>query len=124
MMNGYLRYKGIKVLHHILSHPTTKVHLNQLARDLAISPASVKTHCDLLEKEGLLKAERVGNARLFSLDNDSPYTKQLKKTHVLLELKEEGVEKTCKGCLAVALVGSRAKGEHDETSDTDLLRIT
>src|SRR6056297_3065029 len=110
MLTEYLRYKGIKVLRRFLDHPTTKVHLNQLARDLAISPASAKTHCDLLEKEGLLKTERVGNAKLFSLDNDSPYAKQLKKTHALLELKEHGVENTFQGCLAVALIGSRAKG--------------
>ena len=58
------RCLGFKVMEFFLTHPSVEIHLNELARRLEISPASVKTHCDELSKDKIIFERQTGNLGL------------------------------------------------------------
>ena len=64
-------FVGFRVLEWFLVHPSGEVHLNELARELEISPASAKEYCDRLAEDGLISERAMGNLRLFRLNPHS-----------------------------------------------------
>lgn len=122
MIAEFEKYVGFRILKFFLFNPKTQIHLKGVVRRLKISPSATKFYCDLFSRGGLFNVARSGNLRIFSLNNESVYVKELKKVFALLEFKECGIERmTKKGSLAV--YGSYASGEFDEKSDLDILVI-
>lgn len=110
-----------------LAHPSSRVHLKEVVRTLRISPRTAFIYLKTLEKDGILKKERVGNLTIFSLNNEPPAVRGLKKAHFLLVLNELGLtrallEKT-PSIISLALYGSYADGSYDERSDIDFLIV-
>lgn len=123
MLSEFNKFAGFKVLNYFLFNPKIEIHLKGLARYLKISPNTAKHYCDFFVKEGILNVVNKGNLRIFSLDNKSSYVKELKKTIVLLYLKDCGIEKIANKSMSFALYGSYASGEFTDESDLDILII-
>lgn len=117
-------FAGITVLCWFLEHPTKKLHLKELCRELDLGPLTVKTYCDEFFKIGWLMEERRANLRILWLNNESFVIKSMKRAYSLEKLRREKIEKIAgDGIISLALYGSHASGEYDERSDVDLLSI-
>ncbi|MGV8175674.1 MAG: nucleotidyltransferase domain-containing protein [Methanothrix sp.] len=114
---------GFRVLEFFLTHPSEEIHLNELARRLEISPASVKTHCDQLLKEEMILEKQTGNLRLFRLNGEDFAVRAMMRAYHMLLLKSLGIEEIAKDCISLAVYGSMASGKLDERSDMDILVI-
>jgi len=123
MLQEFEKFVGFRVLAWFLTHPTGEIHINKLARELGVSPGSVKSYADAFERDGLLTVTRLGTARLLSLDNDSFAARELKRACMALLLIRAGIEEIAPESIAVAIYGSTAAGTFDEQSDIDILII-
>jgi len=123
MFREFETFVGFRVLAWFLTHPTGEIHINKLAREIGVSPASVKAYADAFERDGLITVTRLGTARLLSLDNDSFAVRELKRACMALLLARSGIEDLAPESIAVAVYGSTAAGTFDERSDIDILII-
>ncbi len=123
MLREFEKFVGFRVLAWFLTHPTGEIHINKLAREIGVSPGSVKSYADAFEQDGLLTVTQLGTARLLSLDNDSLAARELKRVCMVLILIRAGIEEIAPGSIAVAVYGSTASGTFDEQSDIDILVI-
>lgn len=123
MFREFEKFVGFRVLAWFLTHPTGEIHINKLAREIGVSPASVKAYADAFERDGLITVTRLGTARLLSLDNDSFAVRELKRACMALLLARAGIEDLAPESIAVAVYGSTAAGTFDERSDIDILII-
>ena len=123
MFREFEKFVGFRVLAWFLTHPTGEIHINKLAREIGVSPGSVKSYADAFERDGLLTVTRLGTARLLSLDNDSFAARELKRVCMALLLIRAGIEEIAPESIAVAIYGSTAAGTFDEQSDIDILII-
>jgi predicted nucleotidyltransferase len=121
MLREFEKFVGFRVLAWFLTHPTGEIHINKLAREIGVSPGSVKSYADAFERDGLLTVTRLGTARLLSLDNDSFAVRELKRAGMVLLLVRAGIEELAPESTAVAIYGSTAAGTFDEQSDIDIL---
>jgi uncharacterized protein len=123
MLSEFRKFVGCKILEYFLRYPTTKRYINELAKELSISPRSVKIYCDLLEKDAILTKEVVGNVHLFSTNNNHYRVKEMKRAYIATLLAENDTEAILDDCISFAVYGSHASGTYDEHSDLDLLVI-
>jgi DNA-binding transcriptional ArsR family regulator len=126
MLREFRKFKGWVVLEFFLTHPSIKIHFKELTRKLGVSPRTALIYLKTFKNDKILTEEKVGNLTIFSLNNDSPSARALKKTHFLLTLNELGFPDAFKenmGVVSFALYGSYADGSHDEKSDIDFLVI-
>jgi predicted nucleotidyltransferase len=121
MIKEFQKFVGNRVLGWFLMHPTTKPGINQLARELSVSPGSVKNYVDLFVQEGFLETSRVGTTRLLSLNNDDSIVQEMKRVCMMLLLREAGITGIAKNSISLVLYGSVATGTFDEKSDIDIL---
>ena len=122
-MDWLNKFVGFRVLEFFLTHPSSEIHLNELARNLDIARGSAKSYCDILVDEGLIQQSSKGNLRLFRLNRDDFAVKDVMRAYYLLKLKHLDIEHLAVGCTSLAIYGSFAKGDIDERSDLDLLVI-
>ena len=127
MLLEFRKFKGWVVLEFFLTHPSTKIHFKELVRTLKVSPRTAQIYLKTFEDDGILAKERVGNLTIFSLSNELPLVRELKKAHFLLALNEIGfLEHFLEwnpGTVSLVLYGSYADGTYDEKSDIDFLVI-
>jgi hypothetical protein len=123
MIGEFRKFVGNRILAWFLTHPTTTLGINPLARELGISPGSMKRYADLLEENGLITVTRAGTAHLLSLNNDDLIVRELKRSCMALLLREAGISGIAPSCISLAVYGSVATGTHDERSDIDVLVI-
>ncbi len=123
MLREFKTFVGFRVLAWFLTHPTGEIHINKLAREIGVSPGSVKLYADAFERDGLITTTRLGTARLLSLGNDSFAVRELKRACMILLLARAGIEDLAPESIAVAIYGSTAAGTFDEQSDIDILVI-
>ena len=123
MIAEYGKFAGNRILDWLLMHPTTPVSINELARILSVSPATVLRYLTLLEKNTLIIRKPVGTAHIITLNGESPLVLPLKKSVALLRLWEAGIQNIAPNAISVAVYGSIASGAFDEKSDIDILVI-
>lgn len=123
MINEFSKFVGNKILRWFLFHPTASVNINELARELEVSPGSVKRFADLLCREHIVDMKKIGTAHMFTLNNSSHVVKELKKTLMVMKLWEEKIEELAPNAISLAVYGSTASGNFDEKSDIDILVI-
>jgi predicted nucleotidyltransferase len=121
MMNEFNTFVGNRMLGWFLAHPTKRPHINQLARELGISPASVKRYADLFVRDGILTEASAGTARLLSLDNDTVMVKEMKRLYMVILLLEAGITGIARTAISLVMYGSASAGTFDEQSDIDIL---
>ncbi|AKB14853.1 MAG: nucleotidyltransferase domain-containing protein [Methanosarcina thermophila] len=123
MIDEFNKFVGNKILGWFLSHPTSSVNINELSRELEVSPGSVKRFTDLFHREQLVDMKKIGTAHMFTLNNSSYIARELKKTFMVLKLWEGKLEELAPKAISLAVYGSMASGSFDEKSDIDVLVI-
>ena len=123
MIGEFRKFAGNKILEWLLMHPTTPVSINELARTLLVSPATVLKYITLLEQSGMVSRKTAGTAHQILMNRECPLVSPLKKTASLILLWDAGVLMIAPGAVSVAVYGSTASGESDERSDIDILVI-
>jgi Mn-dependent DtxR family transcriptional regulator len=86
MLREFEKFVGFRVLARFLTHPTGEIHINKFARELGVSPGSVKSYADVFKRDGLLTVTQLGTTRLLSLDNHSFAVRELKRVSMALLL--------------------------------------
>jgi len=114
------------LLVRFFARPGLERHVRELARETGWSPTIIGRELNSLERAGILRSERLGNLRRYSVDTDSPVATEIRS----LVQKTIGVE----GRLRLALrgvpgieeafvYGSYARGDERATSDLDLMLV-
>ena len=127
MLPEWRRFVGWKILEHFLAHPSGEFYIKELARTLAVSPASVHSYCGQYVNDGILRSEKKANAKMMRLDNDSPLARAIKRMYAMASLWEAGLA-TALGAspeaISFALYGSFASGDYDDRSDADIIAVS
>lgn len=122
----FSKYAEWRVLRFVLE-TTSPVYVGEASRKAKVSKGTASKSLNFLEKAGLAKSEKVGNLRMFQLE-DSALVRQLK---VLVALAKIGELKLAErftdedpSIASLVLYGSFADGTYDKKSDLDLLVIS
>lgn len=101
--------------------------MRELERLLKIPIGSVRRELIILERDGIVKSEKVGNLKFYSLDKENPFYQSLKdiviKTVGIPNLLENYLSAD-KNIVLCFIYGSYAKGNFQAESDIDLFIIT
>jgi len=115
-----------EILRTFFARPGIVRHVRELARELGWSATIVGQELDRLERTGILTSERVGRARRYRVDDQSPIASEIRS----LVQKTIGVEARIRDAIAdlpgieeAFLYGSYARGDDRATSDLDLFVI-
>jgi predicted nucleotidyltransferase len=124
---------GIKKIMHVFYEARNeKIHLRELARLTSMEGQTISRHLDVLEKNKILKSERLGNLKQYSLlNNQEVYTIltmfDAEKTNKLPLLRKNAINTFIKSLdelpVFIVVFGSTAKSTYKETSDIDVLLV-
>jgi predicted nucleotidyltransferase/DNA-binding transcriptional ArsR family regulator len=92
MIPEFNTFAGNKILQWLLTNPDSRFHINELARELGISPSTVLRYANVFQEAGIVTIEKTGTAHQIILKNEKPVVKELKKCAILLLLNEYGIE--------------------------------
>ncbi|MBS3166259.1 nucleotidyltransferase domain-containing protein [Candidatus Woesearchaeota archaeon] len=121
-----------KILKLFYTDKTAKLHLREIARKAKLYQPSTTTFLKSLEKDGILKSEKDGNQKKYSLKlNNNTYgifgLFDLERFNILPSIRRNTInyfiEHLRKKPLIVFVFGSTAKGTFKDNSDVDLLII-
>ena len=115
-----------RVLAYFYVHPTTEIHLRELARTLQISLPAVLRARKALERERLLSTRKEGPLILLRASTTHPRFGRLKRADNLVRIYESGiVDALMERCnpAAIVLFGSYSRGDDTERSDIDIAII-
>jgi predicted nucleotidyltransferase len=115
-----------EILRTFFARPGIVRHVRELARELSWSATIVGQELDRLERTGILTSERIGRARRYRVDEQSPIATEIRS----LVRKTIGVEARIRDAIVdlpgieeAFLYGSYARGDDRATSDLDLFVI-
>ncbi|PZR64015.1 MAG: hypothetical protein DLM71_04040 [Chloroflexi bacterium] len=115
-----------QILRTFFARPGIVRHVRELARELGWSATIVGQELDRLERTGILTSERIGRARRYRIDEQSPIASEIRS----LVQKTIGIEARIRDTIAdlpgideAFLYGSYARGDERSTSDLDLFVI-
>lgn len=115
-----------QILQTFFARPQVERHVRELARELDWSPTIVGRELGKLEGAGILRSERIGTARRYSVDHASPIASEIRA----IVQKTIGIEARLKEAIAglvgveeAFLYGSYAAGTDRSSSDLDLFVV-
>ncbi len=115
-----------EILRTYFARPGIVRHVRELARELGWSATIVGQELDRLQRTGILTSERIGRARRYRVDDQSPIASEIRS----LVQKTIGIEARIREAIAdlpgvedAFLYGSYARGDDRATSDLDLFVI-
>jgi len=116
----------VKLMTLFLLNPEKRFYLREIARKTEENVNSVRRELKNLEETGLLKSERAGNLKYYSVNTEMPIYPELRdmflKTEGVAGILRENLQKL--GEIEAAFIyGSFARGEGREGSDVDLLIV-
>lgn len=122
-----------KIFSFFYANKEAKIHLRGLSREVGLQGQSIVRYLVQLEKENLLKSEKDGNQKKYSIrHNKSVYALftlfNIKQFEKLPEIRKNAItyylnQLSEKPAYAI-LFGSTAKENYGESSDIDILIIT
>jgi len=128
MLESFNKYIDLKVLGFFLANPKTSINVNELARQLKVSPTSVNHAAKLFHDKGYLTKDEKGLAHYYRLDLSNPVVISLKKAYgidlILSSGPQEAFINADENIISLALYGSYAGGDYEEDSDVDFLVVT
>ncbi|MDG6224730.1 MAG: nucleotidyltransferase domain-containing protein [Candidatus Thermoplasmatota archaeon] len=128
MIQLYQNINTIKVLSRLIEDPYEGFYLREIARNLEMSPMTVKRCLDILVKDDLVVKYAEKNHTLFRANLDDMTLRYLKISYNLAKVKERGIVQRLiqenEGIISIVLYGSYASGKNDRKSDIDLLVIS
>lgn len=108
---------------HFFINPTSKLRVRQIERELKLPLPSIIRYCKELEKEGVLKREKISEIYVYSADRASKrylIEKRLFNFKLIFECGLVDYMINEYSNPVIILFGSYAKGEDIENSDIDL----
>lgn len=120
---------NIKVLRHLALHKNWQFNITELARDLSVNKGILSRLIEDLEKENLIKITRKGKIKLFSINKDNLFIKDIiislfeKEADFPKKILKNLVNKLKNKVESILLYGSFAKGTAKLSSDIDVLII-
>lgn len=120
---------NIKVLRHLAMHKDWQFNITELARDISINKGILSRLIENLENENLIKITRKGKIKLFSINKDNLFIKDIiislfeKEADFPKNILENLVKKLRDKVESIILYGSFAKGTAKLSSDIDVLII-
>ncbi len=122
-----------KILHLFYTNKSAKLHLREIARKAKLHEPSTTTFLKSLDKDGILKSEKDGNQKKYSLKlNYKTYSVfelfDLEKLSALPSIRKNAIkyfiEHLKEKPLIAFVFGSTAKGVFKDDSDIDILLIS
>jgi len=115
-----------KILSHFFLNPADSLYVNELSKRFDLDKRNVVKKLREFEKEGILRSEKRGNLKLYSINSKHPlydeYRKIILKTVGFENQLREAIEKI-DGIKELIIYGSYAKNKMDTHSDIDLLAV-
>jgi predicted nucleotidyltransferase len=116
----------VKMLSHFFLHPGESAYVRELAGSLGESPGTVTRELTNLQEAGVLRSEKIGNQRHYSLDATCPILEDLRSMFLKTTAAGDGLRKALAGLdgVEVAFIyGSFARGDAHGNSDIDLMVV-
>ena len=124
MFSEWKKFMGWVTIEYFMKNPNSKIHIKGLSKKLKISPGTSYIYLKEYEKSGVLRKETAGNVHLYSLDNENPLVKAMKRAYIVSQIMQSGfLEEIRTYALAAALYGSSSSGDYTESSDIDIIVI-
>ena len=118
---------SMKIMQYFFDNPYEKIHLRELSRKANISIYSTKKIADKLVYQKILIEIKQGNQRIFQVNIENQFFKQIKKAYSIKKILESNIieclEEKIPAISSITLYGSTAQGKDDKKSDIDLLII-
>ena len=127
--NIFGKKNNIKVLRHLAMHKDWQFNITELARDISVNKGILSKLVESLEKENIIKVSRKGKIKLFSINKDNQFIKDLvinlfeKEKNFQEEILRPLVKKIGNKAISIILYGSFASGKARLSSDIDVLVI-
>ena len=123
-----LNEKYQKVLYWFFSFPRRRFSLTNISKELKISKTNANIIINKLNKENLIKIEKIGKSWVIYLNNDYSYLYKTKIGYNLMMIQKmlydseiiEEIHKIEPNYLSLILFGSYRKGDDNEESDIDI----
>lgn len=115
-----------KILNYFFLNPEESLYINELSRRLGLDKRNLVRKLRQLEQFGILKSEKKGNLRLYSIDQKFPLYKEYKKIvfkTIGVEEKPKQIMKDIPGIKEAYIYGSYAQDKMDVHSDLDIIVI-
>jgi DNA-binding transcriptional ArsR family regulator len=115
-----------KILNYFFLNPEESLYVNELSRRLSLDKRNLVRKLRQLEQFGILKSEKKGNLRLYSINQKFPLYKEYKKIvfkTIGVEEKLKQIMKDIPGIKEAYIYGSYAQDKMDVHSDLDLIAI-
>lgn len=116
-----------RLLRWLFGLPDRSFHLNELLRLTQLGSASLQQELKLLTASGLVRAERVGNLRLFQANPNSPVFSELvsltRKTVGVQALLSQALSPIKPKLIKAWIYGSVAQQTDTATSDIDIMLV-
>lgn len=111
------------VLTKFLEFPSKSFQIRELSRILELAPTSIKLHLDSLEKQELIKKEKVGVYQAYKSNINEKYN-FFKRLNNLILIKDSKLIEHLNDAFEypenITLFGSFSFGEDNENSDIDI----
>ena len=108
--------KRVRILDHLLKHPSEPINMNRLAKKLGMSAGLIHKYVTILREEGIVS----GNLLV-----ESPVVHSLRLLLNLKRIEESNVlgklRKHFKKAKGIGIYGSWAKGTNKEDADLDVI---
>lgn len=121
---------NLKALRYLALHKDWQFNITELAKDVSLNKGILSRLVEELERENIIKVMRKGKIKLFSINKENLFIKEIiiplfeKEAEFPYKILEGLVEKVKDKTKSIILYGSFAKGNANLKSDVDLLIIT
>ena len=120
---------NIKILRHLTKHKGWQFNITELAKDTQINKGILSRLINDLEKENIIKVHRKGKIKLFSINKENLFIKEVimpvfeKEDKFYYNTLDKLVKKIKKNVISIIAYGSVVSGKIKLTSDIDVLVI-
>lgn len=112
-----------KLKEYFFQHPTARLRVRQIEREVGIPLPSAIRYAKELEKEGILRTTEIAGVKLYSADRGSRKFLLEKRFYNIMQLYDSGlIDHLIKESInaPIILFGSYSRGEDIEDSDVDI----
>lgn len=121
---------NIRVIRHLIKHKNWQFNITELAKDTNINKGILSRLITNLEKENIIKVSRKGKIKLFSINKENIFIKEViipifeKENTIYYNLLEKRLVKKIKShTISIIAYGSLTSGKIKLTSDIDIIII-
>ena len=120
---------NVKVLRHLIMHKDWQFNITELSKDIRLNKGVLSRLIEDLEKENIIKVSRKGKIKLFSINKENLFIKEIiielfeKENNFYYKLLDKLVKEVKNDVVSVIAYGSVVSGKIKLTSDIDVLVI-